>query len=61
VKLTKTYAICFVKYLTVSFSVGLPAKINNPVPASQVRFQQFRIIERYCVEDSNKRSDRGAL
>jgi len=59
--LQKTYAICFVKYLTVSFSVGLPAKINNPVPASQVRFQQFRIIERYCVEDSNKRSDRGAL
>jgi len=29
--------MCFVRYLTVMFSVGLPAKINNPVPASQVR------------------------
>jgi len=27
----------FVKYLTVMFSVGLPAKINNPAPASQIR------------------------
>ena len=37
--LQKTKAICFVKYLTVTFSVGLPAKIYNPVLASQVRFQ----------------------
>jgi len=43
------------------FSVGLPAKIDNPVPASLVRFQQFRSIERFCVEGSKKRSDRGAL
>jgi len=40
---------------------GLLAKIDNPFPASQVRFQQFRVIERFCVEGSNKRSDRGAL
>ena len=33
---------------------------SNPVPASQeVGFQQFRAIERFCVEGSNKRSDRG--
>jgi len=36
-------------------------KINNPVPAIQVRFQQFRVTERFCVEGSNKRSDREAL
>jgi len=53
--------MCFVKYLTVTFLVGLPAKINNPLPASQIRFRQFRVIERFCVEGSNKRSDRGAL
>jgi len=53
--------MCFFKYLTVTFSVGLPAKINNPVPASQVRFQEFHVIERVCVEGSNKRSDCGAL
>ena len=53
--------MCFVKYLTVTFSFGLPAKINNPVPAIQVRFQQFLVTERFCVEGSNKRSDRWAL
>jgi len=42
-------------------AVGLLAKIDNPVPASQVRFQQFRVIERFCVQGSSKRSDRGAL
>ena len=31
-------------------SVGLPVAVNNPVPASQVGFQQFRAIERFCVE-----------
>jgi len=51
----------FVKYSTLTFSVGLHAKINNPVPASQVRFQQFRVIERFCVEGRNNHSDRGAL
>ena len=28
----------------VAISVGLPVAINNPVPASQVGFQQFRAI-----------------
>jgi len=43
----------------VGFSLGLPVAVNSPVPASQVLFQQFRVIERFCVEGSNKRSDRG--
>jgi len=43
----------------ISNSVGLPVAVNNPVPASQVEFQQFRAIESFCVEVSNKRSDRG--
>ena len=43
----------------MAISVGLPVAINNPVPGSQVRYQQFRAIERFCVEGSNKRSDRG--
>jgi len=51
--------MCCVKYLIVTFPVGLPAKIDNTVPASQVRFQQFRAIEHFCVEGSNKRGDRG--
>ena len=29
---------------TVGISVGLPVAVNNPVPASQVGFQQFRAI-----------------
>jgi len=41
-------------------SVGLPAKIDDLVPASQVRLQQFRVHERFWVEGSNKRSDREA-
>jgi len=55
----KPQAMCCVTYLTMTFPVGLPAKIVNPVPASQVRFQQFCVIERHCVEGSKKRSDRG--
>jgi len=38
---------------------GLLVAVNNSVPASQVGFQQFRATERFCVEGSNKRSDRG--
>jgi len=38
---------------------GLPVAVNNPVPASQVGFQQFCAIQRFCVEGSNKPSDRG--
>jgi len=53
--------MCCATYLTMTFPYGLPAKINNPVPASQARFEQFRVIERFCVESSNKHSDRGAL
>jgi len=56
--------MCCVKYLTITFPVGLPAKIDNPVPASQVQivqFQQFRVIEHFCVEGNNKRNDRAAL
>ena len=51
----------FVKYLAKTFSVDLSAKINNLVHAIQVRFQRFRVTEGFCVEGSNKRSDRGAL
>jgi len=51
----------FVKYLTVTFSLGLPAKIENLLPARQVRFHQFHVVERVCVEGSNNRSDREAL
>jgi len=43
----------------VAISVGLPVAVNNPVPASQVGFQQFRVIERFGVKASNKRSERG--
>jgi len=46
--------MCFFKHLTLTFSVGLPAKINYPIPASQqVRFQLLRVIEHFCVESSN--------
>jgi len=51
--------MCCVKNLTVTFAVGLPAKIDKPVTASQVRFQQFCVTERFYFEGSNKRSDRG--
>ena len=47
--------------LYIAISVGFPVAINNPVPASQVGFQECRAIERFCVEGSNKCSDRGAL
>jgi len=56
----KMLDLSFTKYLIVTFSLGLSTKINNPVPAIQVRFQQFRVNERFCVE-GNKRSDRGAI
>jgi len=37
-------------FFSVTFSVGLPAKVNNPVPTSQAPFQQFRVIELFCVK-----------
>jgi len=43
----------------VTISVGLPVAVNNPLPTSLVGFQQFRATERFCVEGSNKHSDRG--
>ena len=43
----------------MSISVGLPVAVNIAVPASLVGFQQFRAIQHFCVEGSNKRSDRG--
>jgi len=53
--------MCCVKYLIVTFPIGSPAKIDNLVLASQVRFQPFHVIERFCIKGSNKRSDHGAL
>ena len=36
---------CIVSNISiVAISVGLPVTVNNPVPVSQVRFQQFRAI-----------------
>jgi len=31
----------------VAISVGLPVALNNPVPASQVGFQQFRAFNAF--------------
>jgi len=45
----------------MTFPVGWPAKFDDPVPASQVNFQQSLFLERFCVKGSNKRSDRGSL
>jgi len=56
----KKHRLCVLSnFSIVAITVGLPEAVNNPVPASQVGFQQFRAIERFCVEGSNKRSDRG--
>jgi len=44
----------------MTFPIG-SSKTDDPIPASQVQFQQFRVIERFCIEGSNKRSDRGTL
>jgi len=52
--------MCFVKNLTVTFLGGSPVE-NSRAPASQARIPQFRVIERFCVESSNKRGDRRAL
>ena len=55
--------MCFYKYLAVMFSVGLSPNVNNPVLASQVAlwFHQFLVINAFCIEGSNKRSDCGTL
>jgi len=43
----------------VAISVGFPVAVNDPVPASQVGFQRFRVIQHFSVEGSYKRSDHG--
>ena len=43
----------------MTISVGLHVAVNNPGLGSLVWFQQYRAIERFCAEGSNKRSDRG--
>jgi len=51
---------CVLSNISIAaISVGLPVAVNNPVPASQLGFHQFRVTERFCVEGSNKRSDHG--
>jgi len=51
---------CVLSNISIAaISVGLLVAVNNPVLASQVGFHQFRVTERFCVEGSNKRSDRG--
>jgi len=52
VKLIKKVGHVFCQIFNKTFSVGLTAKIDNPVPAIQVRFQQFRVTERFCVATS---------
>jgi len=32
------------------FLVGFPVELNNRVPATQARFPQLRVIERFCVK-----------
>jgi len=34
--------------LTVAFSVGSPLEIDNPVPAGQAQFPQFRVVELFA-------------
>jgi len=53
--------MCFVKYFNSGVFVWFAFGNNNPVPASQVRFHQLRVIERFCLEGNNKHSDRVTL
>jgi len=53
--------MCFVKNSTVTVLVGSPVEIYNRVPVSQARFPHFRVLERYYIESSKKRTDGGAL
>jgi len=43
--------MCFAKNLG-----GSLIEIDYRVPASQARFPQFRVKERFCVKNSKKRS-----
>jgi len=49
----------FGQYLTVTFWVSSSVEIKSC--SRKARFPQFRILERFCVEGSNKRNDRCAL
>jgi len=60
VKLIKTVGHLFCQIVNLDV-FGCLQKFNNPLPTSQVRFHQFRVILNFCVEGSNKRSDCGAL
>jgi len=51
--------MCFVKYFNCGDFGWFACGVTNPVPASQVGFQQIRAIERFYVKGSNKLSDRG--
>ena len=46
--LQKCRPCVFSNISTVAFSVGSPLEINNPVPAGQVQFPQFRVIELFA-------------
>ena len=34
----------------MAFSVGSPLEIDNPVPAGQAQFPQFRVIELFALK-----------
>jgi len=57
--LKKRRACVLLNISIAAISVGLPVAVNNPVPASKLGFQQFHASQHFCVEGSNKRSDRG--
>jgi len=53
--------MCFIKYFYRGiFGLIFLWKLIILFPLAK-RFQQYRVIERFCVEGSNKRSDRGTL
>ena len=53
---------CVLSNISITaISVGLPVVVTVIIlfPPAGEGFQQFHAIERFCVEGSNKRSDRG--
>jgi len=57
VKPSEKVGLRFIKYLTVTFSVGSPMEKLSIVFCS--RQPQFRMIGGFCVEGSDKSSDCG--
>jgi len=53
--------MCLVKYFTVTFMGRSPVTIKTPIPASQARFPQLRVSERFCLAGNNRHNDRRAL